>query len=151
MNNIIEFLELNGNVKVNKIAEELLTMIAELQKGSSNRPGRTYLIDAKTNRPYAIFCYYHKQWELLSEVEYGTKVSSSTGYNTMCKIGVREWTKQQKEIKALGSEILAKIEAGELQVAEVADYKEARMLEIKQIVTETMPTGYATAEEVPQP
>lgn len=144
---ILNFLEENKSKKVSVIFDELSVMINTLS-AKSNRPGRTFLV-GPDNKVYAIYCYYHKQWELLSEVEYGQKVSSSHGYNTMCKAGVRDWTRQQKELKLLGNEVLSKIESGELPIDQVSDYKERRTLEIKSINAENMPKGYSTPEEIP--
>lgn len=56
-----------------------------------------------------IFCYYHKEWELVSQVEYGSKASSTTGYNTMCKVGVNCWTKQQRDFKTNKSNLLERV------------------------------------------
>lgn len=142
---IMTYIEENKNKKVINIQENLNKMLNELT--IVNRLGRTFLVD-DNNKVYAIFCYYHKQWELLSKVEYGSKVSSSHGYNTMCKIGVREWTRQQKELKLLGNEVLSQLESGSLTIEQVSDYKEKRTLEIKTINLETKPKGYASQDDI---
>ena len=144
---ILDFLEINKDKKVSTIRVELQEMLDQLSV--SNRPlGRTYLV-GPDNKVFAIYCYYHKQWELLSEVEYGQKVSSSTGYNTMCKIGVREWTRQQKLIKMIPGEILKLVETGKLDFSEVSSYKAKREAELRVINEETRPVGYQNQEDIP--
>lgn len=148
INDIIEFLNANENKTIKTVRADLTEMLEQLT--IVNRPlGRTFLVGSD-NKVFAIFCWYHKQWELLSEVEYGQKVSSSTGYNTMCKIGVREWTKEQKLLKLLPGECLELVETGKLKFEQVPDYRKKRTLEIKQINKDTMPKGYANQEDIPQ-
>ena len=54
-----------------------------------------------------VFCYYHKEWEDVTEVEYGAKLSNkTTGLNTMCKEGVSNWTKQQSVAKKAKVQLL---------------------------------------------
>jgi len=71
------------------------------------------------NGELEIFCYYHKQWEVVGEVEYGSKKNTATGYNTMCKIGVNNWTKQQREFKKAKAELLDAVMAGEIEPADL--------------------------------
>jgi hypothetical protein len=68
-----------------------------------------------------IFCYYHKEWEQVGEIEYGSKKNTATGYNTMCKVGVNQWTKQQREFKKAKAELLDKVMAGEVDAADLND------------------------------
>jgi hypothetical protein len=137
---LVEFLEANKNKKVSTILDEIYSMTS--QKSMS----RTYLTNEQ-GEVFAIFCYYHKQWELLSEVDYGSKASSTTGYNTMCKIGVKHWTAQNKQAKAVGGSILTMLEAGEITSDEISDTRERLLAETKVIITDDMPVGYATPED----
>ncbi|MGI9568168.1 MAG: hypothetical protein ACR2PH_00100 [Desulfobulbia bacterium] len=66
-----------------------------------------------------IFCYYHKQWEKLADVEYGKKASHPTGFNTMCKIGVNKWTKQYNDSKKAKAELLDLVATGELDPKDI--------------------------------
>jgi replicative DNA helicase len=66
-----------------------------------------------------IFCYYHKEWELTKQVEYGSKVNTSTGLNSMCKVGTNQWTRQQREFKQSKSNLLELVSSGELEVSEI--------------------------------
>ena len=66
---IVNFLEDNKEKKVSSILDEILSMV------ESKKSPSTVLMDAEGN-VIAIFCYYHKQWELFSEVEYGSKANT---------------------------------------------------------------------------
>lgn len=111
---MVAYLESHKDSKIADIlkTEEFLELI--VAKKNSN----TVLKDENDNI-VAIYCWYHKRWELLSEVEYGSKASHHTGYNTMCKIGVNKWTKQQATAKAAKSELLDKVAEGEVEVKDV--------------------------------
>ena len=96
---LITFLEENKKETVESILKEAIQMC--LSKVNT----KTHVKDTD-GEVFAIFCYYHKQWELVSNVEYGKKANSTTGLNTMCKQGVRGWTRQQKLFSNLESDIM---------------------------------------------
>lgn len=96
---LIELLEANKNKNVSSILEQIKKI------ASSSKAISTVLKD-KNGKVIAIFCYYHKQWELLENVEYGVKANTSSGYNTMCKIGVSKWTKAQRDAKKASQQLL---------------------------------------------
>lgn len=103
---IVEFLEANQNKKVASILEQLRDMC-------SAQNTVTFKKDADGNVT-EVFCYYHKRWELVSEHEYGKKASNkATGLNTMCKVGLNQWTKQQSVAKKAKEQLLARVAAGE--------------------------------------
>jgi len=138
---LVEFLETNKNKKVSTILEAVKAMTR--QKASQ----KTFLTDDK-GEVIAIYCYYHKQWELLSDVEYGKKASSSTGFNTMCKLGVSKWTKQNRAVKQVGETVLSMLESGAIGADEIAEAKAKLINEAKQIDIESMPQGFETIEEL---
>ena len=140
---LVDFLIHNKGKKVSTILNDIIKMTA------AKVQTKTSITDEDGN-VIAIFCYYHKQWERLDEVEYGRKASSSTGYNTMCKIGVSKWTKQQRAIKAVGSKLISMLENGEIEPNDLADVKEALLKEAKQVDDSDKPKGYATEEEARQ-
>lgn len=112
---LVQYLESQKDSKIADIlkAEEFLELIV------AKKNANTVLKDENDN-VVAIFCYYHKRWELLSEVEYGSKASHHTGYNTMCKIGVNKWTKQQAVAKTAKADLLDEVAAGDVEVKDVA-------------------------------
>ena len=141
---IISFLEANATKKVSAILadKDFLLLV------SQTRQAKTFLTD-EHGEVIAIYCYYHKQWELLSEVDYGKKASSTTGYNTMCKVGVSKWTKQNNAVKQVGEQVLEMLEQGKIQASEIQSTKDALLANAKIIDTDDMPIGYATIDDLP--
>lgn len=141
---VVAFLEANKTKKVATILldEEFLALV------SQTKQAKTFLTNAD-GEVIAIYCYYHKQWELLSEVEFGKKASSTTGYNTMCKIGVSKWTKQNNQAKQVGQTVLDMLENDEITSAQITETREHLLAKAKIIDTEDMPIGYPTVEDIP--
>jgi len=139
---VVEFLEANKTKKVSTILEELLAF--EIKSTSSRTTTSHYVED----NLIAIYCYYHKQWELVSEVEYGKKASSTTGLNSMCKIGVKKWTLQQKKIKMVNETILEMLTSGELLLEDLPTTKQSMIEDCKVIDDEDMPFGYQDLSEI---
>jgi hypothetical protein len=103
-------LEANQGKKVSAIMDQLL----ELMEGKSREKSH-YTDDAGL----WVFCYYHKEWELTSQVEYGSKVGTATSLNSMCKVGTNQWTKQQREFKKAKSDLLNMVAVGELAIEDI--------------------------------
>ncbi len=82
-----------------------------------------------------VFCYYHKEWEDVTEVEYGKKASTSTGLNSMCKVGVSNWTKQQRIMKQAKAELLEQVSSGEVDASDLLTLIEEIELKAKEIVS----------------
>jgi hypothetical protein len=104
---LVNLLEANKNKKVSTILPQIMELVTTKQKS------RTFIKDDEGNI-LAIYCYYHKRWERLDECEYGKKASSSHGYNTMCKEGTSQWTKQQREAKKAKEQLLTQLANGEI-------------------------------------
>lgn len=138
---IIDFLKANENKKVSSILDHIKEL-CESKKSTS-----TVIVNSD-NEVVAIYCYYHKQWELLSEVTYGKKANTNSGYNTMCKVGVSKWTKAQKLAKDAKEELLEKVSIGEIAIEDIKfhqdDIENARL----SINTEDMPKGYDSEDAV---
>lgn len=109
---LLSFLEKNKSSKVS----DILSQVAEMCEAKKNH---TTVIKDDNGKVTHIFCYYHKQWEDVSKVEYGKKASSATGLNTMCKVGVNKWTKQQSDAKNAKAELLDKVVSGEAKAENV--------------------------------
>ena len=137
---LIEFLTANENKKVSTILEQVREM-CESQKSTS-----TVLRD-KDDNIIAIFCYYHKQWELVKDIPYGKKANTQTGLNTMCKVGVSKWTKAQKVAKDSKEELLEKVSIGEIEIGDIQ--KHQRDIEVQRVTIDTtdMPIGYSSEQE----
>lgn len=104
---LVNFLETNKNKKV----ETILDMVREM---CSQKVETTFKKDEDGNVTH-VFCYYHKIWEDVSQVEYGKKASNkATGLNTMCKVGLNQWSKQQRVAQKEKNELLDKMAKGEV-------------------------------------
>ena len=108
---VFAVLDANKNKKVNTIMPQLV----ELMSKATNAVAETTRYDADGQLTH-VFCYYHKVWEGTSECEYGSKKNTKSGLNTMCKIGVSNWTKQQRAKKKAESELLTKLATKEITV-----------------------------------
>ena len=137
---IIELLEANKNKKVATMLPQLEAMMS----GKSN--AKTFYKD-ENDKVIAIYCYYHKCWELVEEVEYGNKASTATGLNTMCKDGVSLWSKQQRLAKKAKEELLTKVASGEVLPSDIEDANEAIEADRNVIVPQDDRVAYVTLED----
>ena len=139
----------NDNVAVKKVFVELFnlmndnknkkvsTILAEataLMSKSTNAVAETTRYDEEGNLTH-VYCYYHKEWECIKECEYGTKKNTKSGLNTMCKLGVSNWTKQQRAKKKAESELLTKLVAKEITADELPTLQAEILAASKVIVT----------------
>ena len=138
---IVTFLEANSNKKVESILEEVYSMVESKKQQKAS-------IKDKDGNVLAIFCYYHKQWEIVKDVEYGSKVNSTTGLNTMCKVGTSKWTKQQRDSKKAKEQLLEDVSSGKVLPTDILKHQKD-IEEGRNIIDETdMPKGYASEVEV---
>lgn len=101
-----QFVTLHNLIKENegkKLTPKLIAKFEALME--SKVMAKTFKKDDEGNVTH-IFCYYHKEWEEVANVPYGKKASTSHGFNTMCKQGVSNWTKQQRVMKAEKAQLL---------------------------------------------
>jgi len=114
---LVELLETNKDKKVSSILQEVYTL-AESKQSSKN-----FVVNDK-NVVTQVFCYYHKTWETISDVDYGTKKHSASGYNSMCKIGVNQWSKQQRNAKKEEADLLNKLSSGQVSPDKIQEIRE---------------------------
>lgn len=141
-NELNQLLSSNQDVLVKDLMPKLLELMSA--KTSSNGPASYRDSDGKV---VAIYCYYHKVWELVEDHEYGAKAGTNTGLNTMCKVGVNAWTKQQREFKKAQSELLTKLASGELAIEQLSEAQVE--LETKKnaiVMPENFPKSFETLE-----
>ena len=143
---IITFLRANKDATVSDILASAESLAAAKTGGKG---GATTFLKDVTGETVAILDYYFKRWMPLvgdDAVEFGKKAGSASGYSTMSKAGTSFWTKQQREAKTAGQQILADLEAGDLTVEGIAD----RKAEIEEARSSIQPTdmGFETQEEV---
>jgi len=138
---LVAFLENNSDAKVGSIIEEIKSMVEAKVKTS------TLHYDEDGNL-IAIYCYYHKQWELIFDVEYGAKANTKTGYNNMCKIGCNQWYKQQRDAKKSKEKLLADLMEGIVTTDDAKSTQEDIEHVRTSLVTDEMPQGFSSIEEL---
>ena len=138
---IVALLEANKNKKVSTIMDDILAL------ASSKKKETTFIMDAD-NKPFAIYCWYHKQWELVDKVEYGAKASNPTGLNNMCKVGTSKWTKAQRDAQKANQQILVDVASGELEPSKILDKQAEIELDRTTMDITDMPEGLASEQEV---
>lgn len=138
---VIKFLEANQNKKVSALLPELLTMCESRKQSSA-------CIKDSDGNVLAIYCYYHKQWEVVADVEYGSKVNSTTGLNTMCKIGTSMWTKKLNQSKKAKASLIDEVAIGNILPGDIQGHMLDIDSERNKIDTTDMPTGYQSEEDV---
>lgn len=102
----------NEDKKVSEILDELMPIFESKQRDKNH---------FEDDYGLWVFCYYHKEWELTSQVEYGKKANTATGLNSMCKVGTNQWTKQQREFKSDRAKLLDQVASGELAIEDIND------------------------------
>lgn len=141
---IVELLQANASKKISTVLPQVLELATKKASGGSDI-GKTFLKNEEGEVTH-IYCYYHKQWE---EVQfYGAKASTASGYNTMCKEGVSQWTKQQRVAKQKRDELLTKLSNGEIAIDDLADAQEAIEAERTVIVPRSDEHGFASADAI---
>ncbi len=121
-------LEDKPKVQLNTLMPQILALM-EAKKGGSDK-GSTFIKDADGN-VLAVFCYYHKKWELAEHIEYGKKANTATGLNTMCKIGVSCWSKQQRAYSKAKDDLLMQMaESKDIDLAVELDKAEQARKEV---------------------
>ena len=142
---IINLLEANESRKVSSILDEVRALASCKTAGGG---GASTFHRNEEGEVDAIRCYYFKTWMDPRVVEFGKKASSSTGYNTMCKEGVSNWTRQQRIAKAEKASLLSKVSDGTLAVEDIAQAQEDIELAAAQIIPREDGYGFETLEEL---
>ena len=143
---LVELLQTNSNKKVSTLMPQILELATKKSTSSADHE-KTFITDDDGN-VVAVFCYYHKKWELTKDCEYGPKKSSASGLNTMCKVGVSAWTRQQRASKKANDELLDKLASEEIQMSDLASAR--REIEETRLLVEprTDVVSYDTFKEV---
>lgn len=111
-------------MKANKVKKSVIeeatafyneaTFLTASKKSNGSGSSSTAYFDPTTKELVAVFCYYHKRWELVNNIEYGKKAGTKTGLNTMCKEGTSAWTKNNRKLQKAKDELTQKLLRGEL-------------------------------------
>ncbi|MDX1810312.1 MAG: hypothetical protein R3240_00070 [Gammaproteobacteria bacterium] len=138
-----EFLQENADKKVKTIMDDIEGFMSAKSGGGS---ASNYILDDNGN-VLAVFCYYHKRWELPAVAEYGAKANTATGLNTMCKEGVSRWTKQKSAAKKEEAELLTRLQSGDITVDDIESEQEAIKARSEAIVAREDEHGFDSAED----
>lgn len=144
---IVELMQANPDVKVKTLLPEVLALVSA-KKGGGGGKANTFHRDAD-GAVVAARCYYFNKWFLTSEVEFGAKASSASGLNSMCKLGLSQWTKQQNTAKKAKEQLLTDVASGVVPHSELTERLQQIELERDAIID--LPegvVGYETLEEL---
>ena len=140
---IVSLLEANPDAKV----KTLLDQVRDLASAKSSGGGSASTFHKDGDNVTAIRCYYHGLWMNPEIAEFGKKTGSASGFNPMCKDGLSKWNRQQSQFKKAKEQLLARVAAGEVQAADIANelamFEQAR----DQIIPREDSYGFATLEE----
>lgn len=119
-----DFQELVAYLEANE-KKSVKTILQQVRDMCSAKAQTTFKKDEDGNVTH-VFCYYHKVWEEVTADNYGKKASNkATGLNTMCKVGLNQWTKQQREAKKAKDTLLARVASGEVPQEQLTEELEA--------------------------
>lgn len=108
---IVIFLQQNKDKKVSDILTQVLELTVSKKVAEVTRKNKKNELE--------VFCWYHKEWENTTRIEYGKKASTETGLNTFCKVGVNQWTKQQADAKKDKAELLTQVAEGKVKPEDI--------------------------------
>ena len=141
---LMSLLAANMNEKVKKVYPEIEALVTAAAGGG----GQPAYHKNEAGELVALHCSYHKKWFKPSEVEFGAKASSASGFNTMCKDGMSKWTKQLAAFKKAKEALLTDVGEGKVQPSEIAGIT----AELEQVREAIVPiegvVGYDTLEEL---
>lgn len=140
---IVEFLENNAGKKVNSILDDVKAMCEA--KGAGGTATTVHRDDE--GNVVAIRCGYFRQWMPLSHVEFGAKAGSASGFNPMCKEGVSNWTKQQRDYRKAKEELLTQVAAGEIAPDAIQAHLEKLEAKRTTVIPREDGIGFDTLEE----
>jgi len=138
---LVELLESNQNKKVSSIMDQVLEL------ATTKQSTKNFLTNDNGEVTH-VFCYYHKKWEPLAEVEFGKKKHSASGFNSMCKEGVNQWSKQNRDAKKAEAELLDKVASGELAPDDIQSAREQIQAEKSKIVPREDGIGFDSIDEL---
>lgn len=142
---IVEVLSANLEAKVEDVLPQVLEL-ASAKTGSGGGKATTFH-KSEAGEVVAIKCYAHNKWMDPRIAEFGSKTSSPTGLNNMCKDGVNKWTAAQRKLKNAEGELLQKVASGELAPTDIAAEQERIADSAKAIEPREDGYGFETLEE----
>jgi hypothetical protein len=114
---IVELLQANENELVGDILPKVVAIASAKTGGGGGKATSFHKNDEGVI--VGIKCYYHGLWMAPQIVDFGKKASSTTGFNSMCKEGVSNWTKQERDAKVASSKLLSDVANGDVPFDEM--------------------------------
>lgn len=112
---VVEFLQENKDSKVKTVLDDVI----EMCKAKSAGGVATASHRDENGDVVAIRCNYYGLWFPTSHVAFGRKEGSNTGFNSMCKEGANNFSKQQRQYKQARENLLDQVAAGELKPEQI--------------------------------
>lgn len=141
---IVSLLEANPKAKVADILDEVIQLTKAKVGGGG---GATSFHALKDGTVVALKCSYHKQYFNPSELEFGKKANTVSGFAPMSKDGTAKWNQQFKVAKEQEADILNRVANGDLAVEDIRAEQERIAEERAAIVPAEGVTGYDKLEE----
>jgi len=140
---VFDFLTANADKKVKTILDDVEAMFSARSAGGV---ATTIHRDEEGNISL-VRCSYYKLWMPLSHVIFGSKAGSASGLNPMCKEGVSNWTKSQRDFRKAKEGLLEQVMSGDLEPSELRPMLEELEATRVTIVPRADSIGWATVEE----
>lgn len=140
---LMELLEANKQ----KTVSSILSQVEEICSAKSAGGTATTVHKDKDGNITHIRCGYFKKWMPLSHVEFGAKAGSASGYNPMCKEGVANWTKAQRDFRKDKEDLFEKVMSKEISPEQAQKMQEKLEKARTTIVPHSAGIGWDTVEE----
>lgn len=125
-----------------------LTPYIRKKSGKGSRSGKLAVYDQATGLPRALFCTYHKKWELVPAAHYTKKSTSPTGYATACAEGTLYRRKQLADHRRSLAHLMNQITDGLITQAELKAANERDNLLLKRIIPRIDQNAYESKADV---
>ena len=143
---IITILVANSDKRVRDVLDEIKAACEAKQGGGGT--SKVSFVKDEAGAVVAAHCGYFGKWFKPGEQEFGTKINTASGLNSMCKEGVSNWTAQNTAYKKGKDALLAKMADPAAGMTTEMMKAELDALELaKQAVLAPSVPGYDTAEE----
>lgn len=100
----------NQGKKVSTLLPQLVTLMYSERSNGGNA-----FYNAESGALVGHFCYFHKIYEPVGaaagQAEYGSKVNTSTGLNTMCKVGANSFSSRNSTYKQNRANVMIRMMA----------------------------------------
>lgn len=137
---IVELLQADQDAPISSVLPQILEIASAKSGGGGSRS--TTFHKNEDGVIVGIKCYYYKTWMSPEVVEFGSKASSATGLNSMCKEGTSHWTKQQATFKKAKESLLDEVASGQVGAGDVKAIVEELEAEKDAIVAMDREDGY---------